>query len=72
MNACSKDLRLGALSALYRGMPRKEAAGTFGVSPAKIKRWLNRRRAGYRCQNVHRSFGPLKSITTHTNGATKS
>ncbi len=54
MDAYSKDLRLGALTALDRGMPRKEATGTFGVSPAKIKRWLNRRRAGYRCHNMHR------------------
>lgn len=46
MNASSKDLRLKALTALDRGMPRKEAAGTFGVSLATLKRWLKRRREG--------------------------
>ena len=40
MGACSKDLRLGPLTALDRGMPEKEAAGTFGDSPAEIKRRL--------------------------------
>ena len=46
MNACSKDLRLKALAALDRGTPRKEAASTFGVSLATLKRWLKRRREG--------------------------
>jgi transposase len=46
MNAYSKDLRIKALSALERGMPRKEAASTFGVSLATLKRWLKRRREG--------------------------
>jgi transposase len=46
MNAYSKDLRIKALGALERGMPRKEAAGTFGVSLATLKRWLKRRREG--------------------------
>jgi transposase len=46
MNAYSKDLRIKALGALDRGMPRKEAAGTFGVSLATLKRWLKRRREG--------------------------
>jgi transposase len=46
MNAYSKDLRIKALGALERGMPRKEAAGTFGVSLATLKRWLERRREG--------------------------
>src|SRR5215211_7514857 len=46
MNACSKDLRIKALGALDRGMPRKEAASTFGVSLATLKRWLKRRREG--------------------------
>ena len=46
MNAYSKDLRIKALGALDRGMPRKEAAGTFGISLATLKRWLKRRREG--------------------------
>src|SRR5215217_4743281 len=46
MNACSKDLRIKALGALDRRMPRKEAASTFGVSLATLKRWLKRRREG--------------------------
>ena len=46
MNAYSKDLRLKALGALDRGLPRKEAAKTFGVSLATLKRWLKRRREG--------------------------
>ena len=46
MNAYSEDLRTKALAALDRGMPRKEAVGTFGVSLATLKRWLKRRREG--------------------------
>ena len=44
MNAYSKDLRLKVLSAIDRGIPRKEASDLFGVSLSTIKRWLNRRR----------------------------
>jgi len=46
MGAYSKDLRLKVLEATDRGMPRKEVVGTFGVSPATLKRWLKRRREG--------------------------
>jgi transposase len=46
MNAYSKDLRIKALGALERRMPRREAASTFGVSLATLKRWLRRRREG--------------------------
>jgi transposase len=46
MNAYSKDLRIKTLGAVDRGMPRKEAAGTFGVSLATLKRWLKRRLEG--------------------------
>jgi len=46
MNAYSEDLRIKALGALDRGMPRREAAGIFGVSLATLKRWLKRRREG--------------------------
>lgn len=44
MNAYSKDLRLKALAAIDRGIPRKEVADLFGVSRSTIKRWLGRRR----------------------------
>jgi transposase len=44
MNAYSKDLRLKVLSAIGRGIPRKELQDLFGVSRSTIKRWLNRRR----------------------------
>lgn len=44
MNAYSKDLRLKVLSAIDRGIPRREVADLFGVSLSSIKRWLNRRR----------------------------
>src|SRR3712207_5044499 len=44
MNAYSKDLRLKVLSAIDRGIPRKEVSDLFGVSLSSIKRWLKRRR----------------------------
>jgi len=44
MNAYSKDLRLKVLSAVDRGIPRKEVQDLFGVSRSTIKRWLNRTR----------------------------
>ena len=44
MNAYSKDLRLKVLSAIDRGIRRKEVAELFGVSLSTIKRWLKRRR----------------------------
>jgi transposase len=44
MNAYSKDLRLKVLSAIDRGIPRKEVADLFGVSLSTIKRWLKRTR----------------------------
>ena len=46
MSACSKDLRLKALAAVDRGVPRGEVIGTFGVSLAALKRWLKRRSEG--------------------------
>ena len=44
MKTYSQDLRDKMLAALDRGMPRKEAVGAFGVSPATLKRWLRRHR----------------------------
>jgi transposase len=46
MNAYSKDLRLKALAATDRCMPRTEVVSTFGISPATLKRWLKRRKEG--------------------------
>jgi|SRR5215212_1148287 len=46
MNAYSKDLRLKALAAVDRGVPRAQAVEMFGVSLATLKRWLKRRREG--------------------------
>ena len=43
MNAYSKDLRLKALDALDRGVPRREVQDLFVVSRSTIKRWLKRR-----------------------------
>ena len=44
MRTYSKDLRLKVLSAVDRGIPRKEVVEVFDVSLATIKRWLKRRR----------------------------
>jgi transposase len=44
VNAYSKDLRLKVLSAIDRGIPRREVSSLFGVSLSTIKRWLKRRR----------------------------
>jgi transposase len=44
MNAYSKDLRLKALAAIDRGVPRREVRDLFGISRSTIKRWLKRRR----------------------------
>src|SRR5215218_6717941 len=43
MNAYSKDLRLKALAAVDRGVPRREVQDLFGISRSTIKRWLKRR-----------------------------
>ena len=43
MKAYSKDLRLRALAAVDRGMPRAQVAKTFGVSASTIKRYLRLR-----------------------------
>ena len=43
MKPYSKDLRLRVLSAVDRGMPRKEAARVFGVSEPTIRRYLKLR-----------------------------
>jgi transposase len=43
MKPYSKDLRLRVLSAVDRGMPKKEVARVFGVSEPTIRRYLKLR-----------------------------
>ena len=56
MNAYSKDLRVKVLSAIDRGIPRREVANLFGVSLSTIKRWLKRRHQT-RDVNIHKIPG---------------
>ncbi len=44
------------LSAIERGIPRREVADLFGVSRSTIKRWLNRRRLTAEV-NIHKIAG---------------
>ena len=44
MRAYSEDLRLKALAAAVRGVPRAEVSRVVGVSPASLKRYLKKRR----------------------------
>jgi transposase len=46
MKAYSTDLRKKILEAVDRGMPKSEAARTFGVSRSSIKRYAAARREG--------------------------
>lgn len=46
MKAYSEELRKKILGALDRGMPKSEAARTFGVSRASVKRYAAARREG--------------------------
>ena len=46
MGIYSKDLRIGAVAAVERGIPRREVAGTFSVSLTTLKRWLRMKREG--------------------------
>ncbi len=47
MGIYSKDLRVRAVAAVERGIPRREVVvGTFRVSLTTLKRWLKMRRAG--------------------------
>ena len=46
MDIYSKDLRIGALDAVDRGIPRKEVVEIFSVSLTTLKRWLKMRREG--------------------------
>jgi transposase len=51
MNAYSKDLRLKVLSAIDRGIPRKEVADLFGVSLSTIKRWAQKEAPNRGCEH---------------------
>jgi len=46
MRIYSKDLRIRALDAVERGIPRKEVVEIFSVSLTTLKRWLKMRREG--------------------------
>ncbi len=44
MDIYSKDLRIRALAAVDRGIPRKEVVEVFSISLTTLKRWLKMRR----------------------------
>ena len=46
MGIYSKDLRIRALAAVDRGIPRREVAEIFSISLTTLKRWLKMRREG--------------------------
>ncbi|HEX2742258.1 MAG TPA: transposase [Rubrobacter sp.] len=46
MNAYSEDLRKKIVEAVERGMPKTEAAKTFGVGISSVKRYVATARAG--------------------------
>jgi len=43
MGIYSKELRLRAVDALERGIPRKDVVETFSISLTTLKRWLRKR-----------------------------
>ena len=46
MEIYSKDLRVRAVSAVERGMPRSEVVEAFSISLTTLKRWIRMRREG--------------------------
>ena len=46
MGVYSKDLRVRAVDAVERGIPRRDVVETFSVSLTTLKRWLRKRREG--------------------------
>jgi transposase len=46
MRIYSKDLRVTAVEAVERGIPRRDVVETFSVSLTTLKRWLRKRREG--------------------------
>ena len=61
MKAYSEDLRLRIVAAVDGGMPRSEAARTFGVGRATVKRYLAlRRETGALAPRPRRGPPPIK------------
>ena len=46
MGIYSKDLRVRAVAAVGRGVPRREVVETFSISLTTLKRWLRMSREG--------------------------
>ncbi len=46
MEIYSKDLRVRAVAAVERGIPRREVVETFSISLTTLKRWLRIKREG--------------------------
>jgi transposase len=46
MEIYSKDLRIRAVAAVERGIPRREVVKTFSISLTTLKRWLKMKREG--------------------------
>ncbi len=46
MDIYSKDLRMRAVGAVERGIPRRDVVETFSISLTTLKRWLRMRREG--------------------------
>jgi len=46
MSIYSKDLRIRAVAAVERGIPRRQVVETFSISLTTLKRWLGMRREG--------------------------
>ncbi len=46
MGIYSKELRIRAVDAVERGIPRKDVVETFSISLTTLKRWLRKRRDG--------------------------
>jgi transposase len=46
MGIYSKELRIRAVDAVERGIPRKDVVQTFSISLTTLKRWLKKKREG--------------------------
>jgi transposase len=46
MGIYSKDLRIRAVEAVERGIPRREIVKTFRISLTILKRWMKKKREG--------------------------
>ncbi len=58
----SKDLRIRAVAAVARGIPRREVVETFSVSLTTLKRWLKMRREGKKDLSPGTSTGRRRRI----------